>query len=665
MKKPVFQQSKYMIALIVFISVLTAINSSVLAQSFKVFAVSDMTNIFEDGFKLPEKKDTIKIFGIRNEIISGQFVINAKKSLTNVTVEVSPFTNNASGKTLPSAIADWSFVGSVPLTKNTPNQPLSALVRPAPARFPDYLMAEKQLNIKENTFQAVWLNVSIPATAGPGIYNGKVTVKNTLGDLSLPVSITVYPLDLPSDRHLKVVEWYSTSKFALFHGIQEVYSDVWFNMLKIYADNMVAHRQNIFQVPMEAIVISKSKTNELEFDFSRFDQIAQVFWNTGKMNFMATGELTEFGKKGWSDTEIVLSDFSVKNSVGGDIIKMRGEEVIPVLLPAFEKHLRQKGWLQKTYFGIKDEPSLHNALAWKEASAYIHKYAPDLKRIDAIETTFLLDEIEIAVPKLDALAAWYDSYKKWQDKGNELWFYTVGIYQGSLLPNKTIDVPVIDSRIMHWLDYKYDIAGYLHWGFNQWTENPYVNPDIHIGDGWHVYPVKNGLLNSPRWEEMRNGLQDYEYFWMLENKVKALKDSLGSRFAWIDPKQRGKEIAGKVVMGFADHTSDPEVLYNTKNELIKELLEFNTSPRVYIQTNPFENSMLTNHSSAEVYGWTEPGTKIIINGQVIPVSKEGLFIEQFGGDFIDPTKIHLGSVIRIEASNAAGSKAIERKFKMR
>ena len=56
----------------------------------------------------------------------------------------------------------------------------------------------------------------------------------------------------------------------------------WFNMLKIYAENMADHRQNVFRVPMNAIEIRKSKLGELEFDFSRFDQIAEIFWNTGK-----------------------------------------------------------------------------------------------------------------------------------------------------------------------------------------------------------------------------------------------------------------------------------------------------------------------------------------------------------------------------------------------
>ncbi len=629
--------------------------SPVIAQSFKVFAVSDLLQVFEDGYKMPSTYDTIKIFGIRGEILSGQFVLNAKKSITNVSVEISSLMNLTNGKTLPPDGVEWNFVGSVPLAKNTPNQPVSALVRQAPARFPDYLMSERQINIKEKFFQSVWMTIRIPETDNAGDYVGKVTVKCAQGDQSLPVYLTVYPLTLPSERHLKVVEWYNTSKFATLHGIKDEYSKAWFDMLKIYADNMTAHRQNVFRVPMDAIGIERLKTNELKFDFTRFDQIAQVFWNTGKMDWLETGFLTKFGEGDWFSTEISLEDFSVRNSESGEKITMRGEDVIPFLLPAFESHLRQKGWLHKTFFHIKDEPSLHNALAWRKMSSYLHQFAPDLRRMDAIETTFLLDDIEIAVPKLDALAAWYDSYKKWQEKGNELWFYTVGIYQGSLLPNKTIDMPVMDNRIMHWLNYRYNVTGYLHWGWNQWTDNPYVDTDIHVGDGWHVYPVRDGVLNSLRWEQMRNGIQDYEYFWMLENKIKALRDSLGSRFYWIDPKQRGKEIAGNVVMGFAEHTNDPQILYKAKMQIINELLDFNKSPEVYVQTTPLVHSTLTNQSSVEVFGWTEPGTKIVVDGKELPVSAQGLFLEQFG---LTTTN----NFIKIQASSAKGSKEIVREF---
>jgi hypothetical protein len=645
----------FLAAIIISVALLT-INSQVVAQSFKLSGVSDMVRVFEDGYKLPQMYDSINLFGIRGEIISGQFVINAKKSLMGVTVEISELKNSSTGISMPSASAEWNFVGSIPLAKNTPNQPVSHLVRQAPARFPEYLMNERQLDVKEKTWKSVWLTVSVPEKAAAGSYTGKVTVRSGQESQSLPLRITVFPLTIPSDRHLKVVEWYSTGGFKRFYGIQDEYSPEWFAMLKKYADNFVAHRQNTFRVPMESIIISVADNGELKFDFTRFDQIAQVFWNTGKMDLLETGEVGVFGEDRWASTKISLDNYKVKKSSTGEIITMPGIDVLPYFLPSIESHLRGKGWLKKTIFSIKDEPSLHNALAYREVSAYVHKYAPDLIRFNALESTYVIDELEIAVPKLDHFSNWFDSFRKWQQKGHELWFYTVGIYQGSLFPNKTIDVPLIDSRIMHWLNYKYNATGYLHWGWNQWgNEKPFEDTGMHIGDAWLVYPAKDGVLNSLRWEEMRNGIQDYEYFWMLEKSIKTLRDSLGSRFSWINPKQRGIEIAGQVIQGFADRTYDPQVLNKAKMQLIKETLDFNISPSVYVQTNPREGSAMTMNSSVEVFGWAEPGTKIVVNGQELPVSRQGLFVEQFE---VTPDN----NKIVVQASGPKGMKRIVRTY---
>ena len=636
------------------------------AQTFKLNSVSDLKRVFEDGYNLPSFQDTLILFGLRGEVVSGQCAVQTRKKLTQVTARLSDLADQKSGTVFPANAVEWNFVGSIPLTENTPNQPLTAVVRQAPGKFPDYLMSERQIDIKEKSWQSVWLTINIPENAVSGTYVGAITIISQQGEVSLPVSLTVYPLTLSARRNLKVTEWYSTGGFSKFHGIKERYSEEWFGMLRNYAENMVAHRQNVFHVPMNVIVIQKGKDGKLNFDFSRFDQIANVFWDTKKMDYLETGELARFGDNAWFSSDIKLQNFDVQNPETGKAEVMAGIDVIPQLLPAFESHLRELGWLSKSYFHIKDEPSMHNSISWREMSAYMHHLAPDLIRMDAIETTNILDDIEVAVPKLDAFGTWYDSYRAAQLKGLEIWFYTVGIYQGSLFPNKTIDMPVMNSRILHWLNYKYDATGYLHWGWNQWTEDPYKEVGMHIGDGWHVYPAKDGVLNSLRWEQMRNGIQDYECFLMLENKLQALKDSLGSRASWIDPKSRGKELAGRVVMTIQDHTNDPQVLYRAKEQLISDIMELNTSPKVYIQTNPAENSAISNHSSVEVFGWTEPGTEILINGRKMPVSDQGYFFEQFGGDLIDTTKIPItkGS-IRVHASNEKGKKEIVRDFNIK
>lgn len=79
-----------------------------------------------------------------------------------------------------------------------------------------------------------------------------------------------------------------------------------------------------------------------------------------------------------------------------------------------------------------------------------------------------------------------------------------------------------------------------------------------------------------------------------------------------------------------------------------------------------ENAILTEHSSVEVFGWTEPGTKIVVNGKELPVSDQGYFFEQFGGEAIDTTKIPITQrMIKVIASSTKGTKEIIRKFNFR
>ncbi len=639
---------------------LSACGDSEKDESFTIAAVSDVVRVFDDGYMLPPADDTLKIYGIRGEIISGQFYIHAGgNKLEAVQVEAEILKSEDGNSSISAENIKCNFVRSIPLTENAPNQPPDVLTRKAPARFPDYLSEENQAYIDENSYLAVYITIIIPKNAVAGSYHGMIKVSSGGVEKFLPLSMIVYPLTMPEERHLKVAEWYSTDHFDLHHGISEEYSEAWFGILKSYAENMAAHRQNVFEVPAGAIQVLRSRNGKLTFDFTRFDQIAQVFWDTKGMDFLETGELTNFGDSAWFSTDIVFRDFKVKNPESGEVVNMPGKEVIPYLLPALEKHLRENGWLEKTLFHVKDEPTLRNVRSWKEASSLIRKYAPGLKRFDAIETTFLFDEIEVAIPKLDHLAAWYETYETAAREGTELWFYTVGIYQAPRYPNKTIDMPLMDNRIMHWLNYRYDLTGFLHWGWNQWTEKPFEETGMHIGDGWHVYPKKDGVLNSLRWEQMRNGLQDYEYFLMLENEVRELKDSLGKDFSWIDPKQRSKEIVGEVIQDFLDRSGNPDALYNAKREVIDEILNFKVSPRVYVQTNPPENGTSVKEESylLEVFGWAENGTDITVNGEKVTPDRQGMFLWNLG-------LLESNNQVIIEAKNSGRQKRIVRSFKV-
>ncbi len=625
--------------------------------SFDFFAVSDLVRVFEDGYNCPQPQDAIEIFGIRNEYVCAQCVIKAGEDLGRVTVDVSPLRHAERSVSLPGNGITWNFVGSIPIEQNTPKYRKADLIRPAPARFPDYLAEENETTVEKGQYKAVFLTMKVPHGAEAGTYHGSATIKTDKGEQSLPLNLTVYPLTLPDERHLMVTEWYTTGRFQKFHGIDSAYSEQFYRMLGVYASNMAEHRQNVFRVSLDLISSKLAKDGKLRFDFSRFDKWAEVFWNTGRMDLLETGFVARFGEGGWSSREIVLRDFRVEKEPTGQAITVPGREFLPQFLPALENHLREKGWLDKTVFHIADEPSNHNVMSWREASQFVHQHAPALRRIDAIETTHCFDALEIWVPKLDYLATWYNTYEKARRQGAELWFYTVGIFQKGSLPNKTVDVPLIESRILHWLNYRFGLKGYLHWGFNFWTDDPYNAPGQHRGDGWHVYPKKDGLINSLRWEQMRNGIADYEYLWMLENKIEQIKSTLGEPLSTIiEPSRRPVEIAVQVVQAMHQYSRDPRVLYRAKKQIIEELLALDESPRLIVQTNPLEHSTMANDCAVDVYGYVEPGAKITVNGKDCPVLKDGLFMES--------ARLSKDNTIVIEAENEKGRKTVVRSFQV-
>ncbi len=632
------------------------IDNTVQAASFECFAVSDLVRIFEDGYNFPETQDRLEIFGIRNEYVSAQCVIKANRDLTNVAVSLSSLKHVALSTSIPANALEWNFVGSIPIEENTPKYRKADLTRAAPARFPDYLSEDSKVFLKKGNYKAVYFTIKIPRNAEAGDYKGTVTIQTDRADISLPLHLRIYPLTLPDDRHLMVTEWYTTGNYQKFHDIDASDSERFYEMLKVYAENMAEHRQNVFRVNLNLITCKQAANDNLEFDFSRFDKWADIFWETGRMDLLETGFVARFGEGGWSSKEIVLRDFPAQKESTNQRILIPGKEFLPRFLPVFENHLREKGWLEKTIFHIADEPSNHNVMSWREASEYVHRHAPALRRIDAIETTHCFDRLEIWVPKLDHLATWHDVFKRAQNQGCELWFYTVGIFQKGSYPNKTVDVPLIESRILHWLNYRFGLKGYLHWGFNRWTDDPFAVPGRHRGDGWHVYPKKDGLINSLRWEQMRNGIQDYEYFWMLEDKIRKMKAGLGERLSIIEPSRRGMEIASQVVKTMDTYNKNPETLYNVKKQIINELLDLDTAPQILVQTNPLEHSTVANDSAIDVFGWAEPETKVVINGRELTVSSDGLFMEN----------VHLSrdNTIVVEAEHKKGKKNIVRSFEV-
>jgi hypothetical protein len=284
---------------------------------------------------------------------------------------------------------------------------------------------------------------------------------------------------------------------------------------------------------------------ELNVDFSEFDQAASRY-------------LDEFG---FNSFLFPLYGFGSGNCDGrmpGHILGYeQGSPEYEVLFGKYltqaYNHIRERGWLDKAFAYWFDEPEFKDYAFVEQGMDLIHRYAPDLKRLlTEVVSPSLIGYVDLWVPHLEYYAA--DLAKQRQLQGEEMWWYICTVPM-SPYPNNFIDHVGIEPRIFFWISWDYQVQGTLYWNTTYWTnetryqpgelQNPWIDPmsygssfDNQVvakwgnGDGRLLYPPNRALdsreyLEGPvpsiRWEIIREGIEDYEYFYKLRELAQRLE----------------------------------------------------------------------------------------------------------------------------------------------
>jgi hypothetical protein len=223
-----------------------------------------------------------------------------------------------------------------------------------------------------------------------------------------------------------------------------------------------------------------------------------------------------------------------KTLVKMDIESQQARNFYQQFMPALYNHMKKRYPDLEYSQHIADEPISSNINSYVKIAKFVKKLCPGIKLIEACHTHDLDNVIDMWVPQLNFYREGYDFYCKRQQAGDKVWFYTCLSPQGNYA-NRFIELPLIKTRLVHWLNFKYGATGYLHWGFNAWfNQNTYQTSGIieesgNImpgGDGWIVYPKDGKLYGSIRLEAMRDGIADYTLLSMLKKKNPALANEL-------------------------------------------------------------------------------------------------------------------------------------------
>ncbi len=485
-----------------------------------------LIKVFPNDLPQPDSAGarTVELWAARNQHVSAQLALRSATPLARVSAECDPLKNDA-GATISSV--QINPVGYVVVATHSEDTPAEELVGEAPGWYPDVLL-DFPIDIKPNWTTSLRVTIHVPAEASPGLYRGTLFVKSGQGAAAqTEIRLNVMGAAVPRERNLRVTNWFTFGDREcrqFFKASQ--FSPEWWNLVGNVARVMGDHRQSVIITSLPLLVRPYVEGGQIRFDFANFDRWVGIFRSEGGFTHIEGSHLLD--RAGGYDEPLRISVFLLeKGKVQLSELSPDDPRVEPALatfLSALNRHLEEKGWKSIYLQHILDEPHGSEPAYYAKFTSLLRKYLPGVPTIDAIDADHIAPEVaqnsDIWVPILGRFDDKTGLLQQRVKEGHEVWFYTCLFPRGRYL-NRLIDFPLVKTRLLHWLNFRMNLSGFLHWGGNYWTPQPMQNtqPVINMnqtylppGDAFIVYPDKDRLAvrSSIRLEAMREGIEDYE-----------------------------------------------------------------------------------------------------------------------------------------------------------
>jgi hypothetical protein len=435
--------------------------------------------------------------------------------------------------------------------------------------YADVLRPGEEFTFAPSGMVLLWVDVYLPAGIAAGDYSATVTVTPAgLPPVSVPVTISATGLTLPKSASLDTAFCFGPSWVKDFYGQAP------------NRDQMLAYCQFILDHRLEPMNLWSS--NDIGEEY--FDYCAEH----GKtMMFLQVSNI----RKRQAKTRELLDRY-------GDRLRpifFGHDEVLMSSKPGALDRMKQDYADAKELF--PEVPRLNTAPIDERLFGYVDIWCPLFGHFDAEATA------------------------ERQALGETVWWYPTD-YPLAPYANFNLDSPGIDPRVIPWMNWKLNLTGLLYWGLNrEWRSNgvfeakqltpefckmrgldwmtpeilekmragevhwpeipwlPYFRGYNNIrsvsrtnGGGNLLYPGENFQpLPSIRLKNLRDGMQDYEYFVMLRQQVDALKKR-GGQDALVREAEAALAIDDNVVGGATSFTKDPAELLAFRDKVIDLVL---------------------------------------------------------------------------------------------
>lgn len=435
---------------------------------------------------------------------------------TGTHVEVKATLN---GKKLP--LHYWSILEDVPVEQNTGLDSRTEqykkninpfVIRRAPFRVYEIIRPlEKTAVTTKNPYTALRLQLPDSCFKKPGTY----VVELSAGTLKGRFTAVIHPAKVPllKDGKFFYTNWFSLPRMEKYHTVDR-WTPEWFSVLDRYAAAMAAGRQNCMLIPGELI---NRDNGPIALDEEKMLRFIDVFRRHGFRYFESPHLMYRGEKDDWGNPELQVQ--LTQHGYNSAAAKRDIDTIMTLVAGFVRKNGLAGSWLQH----ISDEPTRTQAASYAAVVKQVKTICPELRIIEATnDRDGLVGAVDIWCPLINDFQENEAFFRQREQAGDQVLVYTCLIPGGNWL-NRLLDQERLRPVYFGWGAARYKTAGYLHWGLNQYIEDPFRQSVVHhpapgagsnnflpAGDTHIFYPGSNGPLSSVRFEAHRVGIEDYE-----------------------------------------------------------------------------------------------------------------------------------------------------------
>lgn len=486
----------------------------------KVIAVSSLKKVFPDSVNIAEISEFSML---KNEVKSFQLVFDAVKGER---VELS----------VKSPLADYlkfSYVKMINGGYSVPDKADDYYIGKRDA-YPDLLLPiDNCFTAEYDGLNTVWVQISgdnLPSGEFDICVGSECSVKVHIIDALLPKQKLIY------------TNWLHTDCLMSHYGF-EAFSDEYWRVTESFLRRATEYGMNcvltpLFTPPLDTKIGGERPTvqlvdvkvigeNQYEFGFEKLDRWLEMCDRCNVEYYEMSHFFTQWGAR---HAPKIVADVNgaEKRIFGWDTSATGGEYklFLKQFAKAFSEYIDKKGIRERCFLHVSDEPSAGMLRAYRGASKIVHNNFKNFKVIDAMSSYFLykFGKTQTPIPANNHINSFIGRVP-------ELWTYYCSSQNNHYVSNRLFAMPSERNRVIGLQLYKFDVKGFLHWGYNfyytQYSKrqvDPFTEADaggkFPSGDSYVVYPGEKGEpLDSLRLYVFYDALQDLRALKLLESKI--------------------------------------------------------------------------------------------------------------------------------------------------